>query len=70
MPNNNSMTAQRLAEVLNDLIVEQNSLLNTIKATTDEKQFKMIEKEIQLNSAIIKNITKLFQLQSKKEAAN
>ena len=42
MPNNNSMTAQRLAEVLNDLIVEQNSLLNTIKATTDEKQFKMI----------------------------
>ena len=60
------MNSQRLAETLNDLIVEQNSLLNTLKNTTEDKPFRIIEKEIALNSSIIKNITKLIQLQAKK----
>lgn len=60
------MNMIRFGEVLNDLINEQNSLLNIMKNTTDEKDFKKIEKEVGLNAMIIKGMSKYIQFQLKK----
>ena len=60
------MNMLRFGEVLNDLISEQNSLLNTLKNTTDEKDFKKVEKEVALNAILIKGMSKYIQFQLKK----
>ncbi len=60
------MNNQKFSEVLTDLIAEQNTLLNQLKNTTEEKDFKKIEKEINLNTLLIKILNKYIQFQFKK----